>query len=138
MSNQNKLFWLVKIVEYENHMRPLYDSKSMNIRLIILSIYFICCKLISIAYHQSNTSKTNKTNEHTNKQKQNKQKQMLDNVHSPVNINQWYNKGPPTNILLNCSNNIFCSIITQCSMLFKTISQKQFKVTCYLAIIYIK
>ena len=87
----------------------------MNIRLIILSIYFICCKLISIVYHQSNTSKTNKTNKHTNKNKnKTKQKQMLDNVHFPVNINQWYNKGPPTNILLNCSNNIFCSIMTQC------------------------
>jgi uncharacterized membrane-anchored protein YitT (DUF2179 family) len=39
-----------------------------------LSIYFICCKVISIVYHQSNTSKTNKTNKHTNKQKQNKTK----------------------------------------------------------------
>jgi preprotein translocase subunit SecG len=48
--------------------------RTMNKRLIILSIYFICCKLISIAYHQRNTSKTNKTNEHTNKQKQNKTK----------------------------------------------------------------
>jgi len=101
----------------------------MNILLIILSIYFICCKLISIVYHQSTTSKTNNTNKtkkrtktkqnkqktkQKQKQKQTKKTKTKTNVgHFPVNINQWYKKGPPTNILLNCSNNLFCLIMTQ-------------------------